>query len=184
MVIAVFPATFDPITNGHVDIAERAAALFDEIILAVFEHDQRIKDPLFTTEERIKMVTSATSHLNNMRVDAYTGLTVEYARSQGARVLIRGLRVVSDFESEFKMAHMNRRLAPEIETISLMANPEHAFLSSSLVKEVALLGGDISAMVPPAVADALRIKAQALAKRTSHPGETPHRVQPSTIRKG
>ena len=165
MIIAVFPATFDPITNGHVDIAERAAMLFDEVIMAVYEHDHRIKDPLFPIEERVRMVIEATKHIPNVRVDSYRGLTVEYARSQGARALIRGLRVVSDFEYEFKMAHMNRRLAPEIETISLMADPEHAYLSSSLVREVALLGGDVSTMVPPAVADALHAKAKETAAR-------------------
>ncbi len=161
-IIAVFPATFDPITNGHIDIAERAAALFDEVIMAVFDHGHPIKNPLFSTEERMQMVADAVSHLDNVRVDAYTGLTVEYARSRGAKVLIRGLRVVSDFESEFKMSHMNRQLAPDIETVSLMASPEHAFLSSSLVKEVALLGGDVSAMVPPAAARALQEKARDL----------------------
>ena len=167
MITAVFPATFDPITNGHIDIAERAAALFDEVIMAVFDHDHPIKNPLFSTAERINMVAAAVSHLNNVRVDAYSGLTVTYARSQGARVLIRGLRVVSDFENEFKMAHMNRQLTPDIETVCLMASPEHAFLSSSLVKEVALLGGDVSPLVPPAVASALQAKAQALAAETA-----------------
>ena len=161
MTIAVFPATFDPITNGHVDIAERAARLFDRVIMAVFDHDPPIKEPLFTTEERVAMVRQAVAHIPNVEVDRYSGLTVEYARSRGAKVLIRGLRVVSDFEAEFKMAHMNRTLAPEIETVSLMASPEHAFLSSSLVREVALLGGDVSAMVPPMVAEALRAKALA-----------------------
>lgn len=161
MTIAVFPATFDPITNGHVDIAERAARLFDLVIMAVFDHDPPIKEPLFSTEERVEMVRQAVAHIPNVEVDRYSGLTVEYARSRGAKVLIRGLRVVSDFEAEFKMAHMNRTLAPEIETVSLMASPEHAFLSSSLVREVALLGGDVSAMVPPAVAEALRAKALA-----------------------
>jgi pantetheine-phosphate adenylyltransferase len=162
MITAIFPATFDPITNGHVDIAERAAALFDEVILAVFNHDHPIKNPLFTTEERVSMVTDAVSHLPNVRVDTYSGLTVEYARSQGAQAIVRGLRVVSDFENEFKMAHMNRQLAPEIETVSLMASPEHAFLSSSLVKEVALLGGNVAAMVPASANQALRSKAAAL----------------------
>lgn len=162
MITAIFPATFDPITNGHVDIAERAAALFDEVILAVFNHDHPIKNPLFTTEERVSMVTDAASHLPNVRVDTYSGLTVEYARSQGAQAIVRGLRVVSDFENEFKMAHMNRQLAPEIETVSLMASPEHAFLSSSLVKEVALLGGNVAAMVPASANQALRSKAAAL----------------------
>ncbi len=163
MTIAVFPATFDPITNGHVDIAERAAALFERVIMAVFDHNHPIKQPLFSTEERVEMVRQAVAHIPNVEVEHYTGLTVEYARSKGARVLIRGLRVVSDFEAEFKMAHMNRQLAPEIETVSLMASPEHAFLSSSLVREVALLGGDVSAMVPPVVARALRAKARAMA---------------------
>lgn len=167
MTIAVFPATFDPITNGHIDIAERAAALFDEVIMAVFDHDHPIKNPLFSTEERMNMVAAAVSHLHNVRVEAYTGLTIEYARARGAHVLIRGLRVVSDFESEFKMAHMNRQLAPDIETVCLMASPEHAFLSSSLVKEVALLGGDISTMVPPAAARALHAKASTLAVITA-----------------
>lgn len=167
MITAVFPATFDPITNGHVDIAERAVALFDHVIMAVFDHNHPIKDPLFSTQERLAMVTEAVSHLDNIRVDAYTGLTVEYARSQDAQVLIRGLRVVSDFENEFKMAHMNRQLVPEIETVCLMASPENAFLSSSLVKEVALLDGDVSDMVPPAAARALRAKARTLASETT-----------------
>lgn len=162
MITAVFPATFDPITNGHVDIAERAAALFDEVIAAVFDHEHPVKDPLFSTDERMHMVVEALAHLDNVSVDTYTGLTVEYARAQDAKVLIRGLRVVSDFENEFKMAHMNRHMAPDIETVCLMASPEHAFLSSSLVKEVALLGGDISQMVPPAAARALRAKARSL----------------------
>lgn len=162
MITAVFPATFDPITNGHVDIAERAAALFDEVIAAVFDHEHPVKDPLFSTDERTHMVAEALAHLDNVSVDTYTGLTVEYARAQDAHVLIRGLRVVSDFENEFKMAHMNRHMAPEIETACLMASPEHAFLSSSLVKEVALLGGDVSEMVPPATARALRAKARSL----------------------
>ncbi len=165
MTTAVFPATFDPITNGHVDVAERAAALFDIVIMAVFDHNHPIKDPLFSIEERMDMVTAAVEHLDNVRVDAYSGLTVEYARSQGAQALIRGLRVVSDFENEFKMAHMNRQLAPEIETISLMASPEHAFLSSSLVKEVALLGGEVSTLVPSAAARALEARATALQER-------------------
>jgi pantetheine-phosphate adenylyltransferase len=167
MTTAVFPATFDPITNGHVDIAERASALFDDVIVAVFDHNHPIKDPLFSTQERMDMVTAAVAHLDNVRVDKYSGLTVEYAREQDAGVLIRGLRVVSDFESELKMAHMNRQLAPKVETVCLMASPEHAFLSSSLVKEVALLGGDVSEMVPPATASALRAKAQALTSETT-----------------
>lgn len=167
MLIALFPATFDPITNGHVDIAERAAALFDEVIVAVYDHKHAIKDPLFSTEERVRMVSDAVAHLDNARIDTYSGLTVEYARAQGAQILIRGLRVVSDFENEFQMAHMNRQLAPDIETVSLMASPEHAFLSSSLVKEVALLGGDVVNLVPPTVANALQVKATARATHAS-----------------
>lgn len=167
MLVALFPATFDPITNGHVDIAERAAALFDEVIMAVYDHEHPIKDPLFSTEERVRMVSDAVAHLDNVRIDTYSGLTVKYARTQGAQVLIRGLRVVSDFENEFKMAHMNRQLAPDVETISLMASPEHAFLSSSLVKEVALLGGDVTNLVPPTVANALRTIAAAQANSTA-----------------
>ncbi|MBS1252288.1 MAG: Phosphopantetheine adenylyltransferase [Anaerolineales bacterium] len=167
MVTALFPATFDPITNGHVDIAERAAAIFERVIMAVFDHNHPIKSPLFSTQERLDMVVEAVSHLDNVGVSAYCGLTAEYARSESALVLIRGLRVVSDFESEFKMAHMNRQLAPEIETVCLMASPENAFLSSSLVKEVALLGGDVSDMVPPATARALQAKAETLTAETT-----------------
>lgn len=166
MTTAVFPGTYDPTTNGHIDVAERAARLFDVVILAIYRHDYRIKTPLFSVEERIKMVTEATSHLENVQVDTYTGLSVDYARSRNASVLVRGLRVGSEFESELKMAHMNRRIAPELETVCLMTNPEHAFLSSSLVKEVGLLGGNVSEMVPPAVAKALSIKATTLANNS------------------
>jgi pantetheine-phosphate adenylyltransferase len=159
---AVFPATFDPVTNGHVAIAERAAALFDELILGVFAHaDGRSKAPLFTLDERVALVRGAVAHLPGVRVREYESLSVALAREERADVIVRGLRVADDFEFERQMAMMNRQLAPEVETLLLIADPEHAFVSASIVREVALMGGDVSRLVPPVVAAALAAKAAA-----------------------
>jgi pantetheine-phosphate adenylyltransferase len=154
--IAIYPGSFDPITNGHVDVATRAAGIFDEVVLAVY--DAPPKRLLFSTEERVQMARQALQHLPNMRVESYTGLTVEFARLMGAQFIVRGLRVISDFELEHQMALTNRELAPDIETICLMTRREYAFLSASIVKEIAKLGGPVENFVPVHVAKALRLR--------------------------
>ena len=156
---AIYPGSFDPITLGHVDVARRAARLFDEVIVAVYEGQEK-PGALFSTEERIGLARQvvATTPESNIRVDSFSGLTVDYARSQDADVIVRGLRAVSDFEYEFKLAHMNAHLAPGIEVICLMTSSGHSFISSSLIREVAALGGDIDGLVPALVGDALRAK--------------------------
>jgi pantetheine-phosphate adenylyltransferase len=157
MTRALYPASFDPIHYGHIDIATRAAAIFDELVVGVY--DRPSKSLLFSLEERLALAREALQHLPNVTVMAYSGLTVEFARRIGARVIVRGLRVVSDFELELQMALTNKQLAPEIEVVCLMTSRDYAFISSSIVREVALLGGDVSAMVPPHVARALAAKA-------------------------
>lgn len=154
MPIAVYPASFDPITYGHIDVAQRAAAIFDTLILAVF--DRPLKNLLFSTAERVELVSEAVKHLPNVRVDTYSDLTVEYAQRVGAKVLVRGLRAATDFEHEFQMAHLNHRLYPDVEVVCLMASQEYSLLSSSAVKEIAALGGNVDFMVAPHVERALR----------------------------
>ncbi len=156
MTIAVYPGTFDPITNGHVDIAMRAAAIFDQLIVAVYARPS--KDLLFATTERIAMVEETFRGVPNITVEAYDQLTVNYVRESGAQVIVRGLRVVSDFELEFQMALMNRKLAPDLDVVCLITSLEHSFLGSGIVKEVAVLGGDVEAFVPPHVVQALHTK--------------------------
>jgi pantetheine-phosphate adenylyltransferase len=150
-VIAVYPGTFDPIHYGHMDVAQRAAALFDELIIGVY--DRPLKNVVFSPEERLALVTEAVTgmKLANVRVTLFSGMTVEYCRSVGAKVMVRGLRVFSDFEHEFRIALANRRLAPEVDTVALITNEEHTFISSSSVREIASLGGDVSSLVPPYV---------------------------------
>jgi pantetheine-phosphate adenylyltransferase len=160
--IAVYPGSFDPLTNGHLDIIHRSCALFDKLIVAV-AHNQR-KQPLFTLEERIAMVRSV-SDPAKVEVDTIDGLLVDYAHSKGACAVIRGLRAVADFEYEFQMTLMNRRLAPDIETIFLMTREDHSFVSSSLVKEIASFGGPIDAFVPASVAARLRARIAELAAK-------------------
>lgn len=160
---AIYPGTFDPIHLGHVDIATRSAAIFDELVVAVY--DRPAKSLLFTAEERVALASEALQEIPNVRVSAYGGLTVEFARQVGAQVIIRGLRVVSDFEWEYQMALTNHQLAPEIEFVCLMTRQEHAFLSSSIVKEVALLGGDVAQMAPPNVVVALMQKRKELERQ-------------------
>ncbi len=154
--VAIYPGTFDPIHLGHVDIAIRAANIFDELVIAIY--DRPAKSLLFTIEERVELARQALADLAGVRVAPYGGLTVDFARQVGAQAIVRGLRVISDFELEYQMALTNRQLAPEIEFVCLMTHQAHAFLSSSIVKEVALLGGDVSGMVPPHVAAALAEK--------------------------
>lgn len=157
MTIALYPGSFDPVTHGHLDIAQRAAALFDEVVIAVYATPDK-KRVLFTTEERLELVGEAIKDLPNIRVMSYSGLTVEVAREINAQVIIRGLRMVSDFEREFEMALMNKKLAPDIELVTLMSSLEHQFVSSSLLKEVVKLGGDPNSFVPPHVGKALMKK--------------------------
>ena len=153
-VTAVFPGTFDPIHNGHIDIARRAASIFDEVIVAVY--DRPLKSLLFPPEDRLQMVREALDGDSRLRVVGYSGLTVEFCRQAGAQVIVRGLRVFSDFEHEFRMALANHRLAPQVEVCALVTREEHTFLSSTTVREIASLGGKVSSMVPPAVAAALQ----------------------------
>ena len=156
--LAVYPGTFDPITNGHIDILERSLALFDEVIVAIAVNPR--KQPLFTVEERSDLIRGAVPAETRARVrcDAFDGLLVEYCKRHGARVIVRGLRALADFEYEFQFALMNRRLENEVDTVFFMTDERHHYVSSSLVREVAGLGGDISGFVPPAVAKALAVK--------------------------
>jgi len=156
MVRALFPGTFDPVHYGHMDIARRAARLFDEVVVAVY--DKPLKSLLFTPEERISLANRAFGDNPKIRVTGYSGLTVNFAHEIDAQVIVRGLRVFSDFEFEFRMALANHRLAPDIEIVSFITNEEHTFLSSSTVREIAALDGDISSMVPPYVHAALKQK--------------------------
>jgi len=153
---AIYPGSFDPVTNGHLDIANRAAALFDELIIGVYDRPQ--KHLMFSTQERIDLIRRAVTHLANVRVTSYNGLTVDFARKMKAKVMVRGLRMSSDFEREFEMALMNKKLDREIELVCLMTSLEFQFLSSSLLKEACELGGDITSLVPKHVAVALKKK--------------------------
>jgi pantetheine-phosphate adenylyltransferase len=151
--LAVYAGTFDPITNGHADIVRRSLGIFGRVVVAVAENAR--KAPLFSMEERKSMIVDALASDGRVEVDAFSGLLVDYCKRRGATVVIRGLRALADFEYEFQLAHMNRHLAPAVETMFLMTSEESFYVSSSLVKEVALMGGDVSRMVPPAVVAAL-----------------------------
>ncbi|MBN1136022.1 MAG: pantetheine-phosphate adenylyltransferase [Anaerolineae bacterium] len=153
---AIYPGTFDPVHNGHIDIATRAAGLFDHLTVAIY--DRPLKSLLFATEERRTMLEKALGHVPNISVATYTQLTVDFARQVGAQVIVRGLRVISDFELEFQMALTNKKLAPEMEFVCLMTSQEYAFISASNVKEIAMLGGCVADMVPPHVATAMAAK--------------------------
>ena len=154
--IAIYPGTFDPITNGHADIVRRGLKLFDQVVVALA--DNLRKQPLFSLRERKRMILETLKDDARVEVDSFNGLLVDYVRRRGARFVIRGLRAVADFEYEFQFAHMNRQLAPEVETIFLMTNEDNFFVSSSLVREVAEMGGDIGRVVPPGVLSALKNK--------------------------
>lgn len=167
MVKALFPGTFDPIHFGHIDIATRAARLFDELIVGVY--DRPLKSLMFSPEERLALVGRAFKDEPKVKVVGYNGLTVNFAREISAQVVVRGLRVFSDFEFEFRMALANHRLAPDIEVVVFITNEEHTFLSASTVKEIVSLGGDVSSMVPPFVSEALKVKVAGLSEQQLRP---------------
>lgn len=152
--IAVYPGSFDPVTNGHLDVIRRAAGIFDKVIVGVGRNVG--KAPLFTTEERVSLIQVAVSELQNVEVESFDGMLVAFAKQHGASVLVKGLRAISDFEYEFQMALANRHLDPTVETMFLMTSAEYQFLSSSIVKEMVRVGGDCSPLVPSVVMDALR----------------------------
>jgi pantetheine-phosphate adenylyltransferase len=153
---AIYPGSFDPVTNGHLDVIERGRKLFDEVIVAVASNDE--KQPFFSLEERLDLLQQTAGKIENVRTAEFSGLLVEFAKAQQAGAVIRGLRAVSDFEFEFQMALMNRKLDPAVETIFLMPKEEYTYLSSRIVKEIARLGGDVSRFVPSCVAKALSRK--------------------------
>ncbi|WP_395345662.1 pantetheine-phosphate adenylyltransferase [Ningiella sp. W23] len=151
---AIYPGTFDPITNGHADLIERAANMFSHVIVAIASNPS--KQPLFTLNERVEMITKVTAHLPNVSVEGFTGLLADYAKQKQSNILIRGLRAVSDFEYEFQLANMNRRLNPDLESVFLTPSEENSFISSTLVKEVAMHKGDVSEFCHPEVLKALK----------------------------
>ena len=153
---AIYPGTFDPPTNGHVDLIQRGSKLFDHLTVAVLLNP--VKDPLFTVDERVEMLTEVTAAIGNVSVATFDGLMVEFARQQGASAVLRGIRAISDYEHEFQMALMNRRLAPEVETVFLQPAGRYSFVSSRMVKEVFSFGGDVSGLVPPNVLKRLRVR--------------------------
>ncbi len=156
MTSAIYPATFDPITYGHIDIAERAAKIFNEVIVSVY--DRPMKSLLFSVEERLEMTRQALAHIENIRVESYSGLTAKFACDKGASVIVRGLRALSDFEWELQLSLTNHLLEPEVETVCLMASQEYLFLSSSILKEIHMNGGRIDHLAPPVVVEAMKKK--------------------------
>lgn len=155
---AVYPGSFDPVTYGHLDIIRRSAALVDELIVGVLQNNH--KKPLFSLEERVKILLEATKDMSNVRVEAFTGLSIDFVKKSDAQFLVRGLRAITDFDYELQMAQTNRIMAPDVDTIFLTTSLQYAYLSSSIVKEVAYYGGDISKFVPPEVVRAIQAKMQ------------------------
>ena len=151
---ALYPGTFDPPTNGHVDLIQRGARIFDHLVVAILNNPQ--KNPLFTVEERVEMLSECTRNIENVSIATFDGLMVEFARQQGATAVLRGIRAISDYEYEFQMALMNRRLAPEIETVFLQPAGRYSFVSSRMLKEVFTFGGDVTGLLPPNVFKRLR----------------------------
>lgn len=156
MRVAIYPGTFDPVTNGHLDIVERAAMLFDQVIVAVTTNST--KNPMFSIAERLDMFQEVTQHLSNVQIESFSGLLVEYAARRGASVLIRGLRAISDFEYESQMALINRKISHGMDTVFLTASEKNTYLNSTIVKEVARFGGDVTCFVPAAVNERIRKK--------------------------
>ena len=156
MTVAVYPGSFDPVHNGHLDLVNRAARVFDTVVVAVADNSE--KEGLFSVAERVEMLRTATASLRNVQVDTFSGLTVTFAQKRGAGVLVKGLRAVVDFEYELKQASMNQRLAPSLDTIFFMTAPPYYFLSSTLIREVARLGGSVTGLVPQGVEERLRKK--------------------------
>jgi pantetheine-phosphate adenylyltransferase len=154
--IAIYPGSFDPLTNGHLDLIWRGSRLFDRLIVAILSNTQ--KQPLFGIDERMEMIREAASALGNLEVDSFEGLLVDYAARRGANAILRGIRAISDYETELQMALLNRRMRPETETIFLMAREEFSFISSRMIKEIITLGGDVSQFVPEGVAARVRKK--------------------------
>lgn len=156
MTIAVYPGSFDPATNGHVDIARRAAVIFEHLFVAVY--DAPPKNVLFSTEERVKLLQKALKDTPNITVASFGGLLVDYTKAKGAKVIVRGLRAISDFEMEFQMALLNRKMEPTIDVVCLMTSEQYTFLSSSILKEIVMLGGNVNGLVPDHVAEAMKRK--------------------------
>ncbi|HEX3682874.1 MAG TPA: pantetheine-phosphate adenylyltransferase [Bryobacteraceae bacterium] len=154
--MAIYPGSFDPLTNGHLDLISRGARLFETLIVAILRNTG--KQPLFPIEDRIQMIRETTPHLENVQVDSFEGLLIDYASRRGAHAILRGIRAISDYETELQMALLNRRMRPETETIFLMAGEEFSFISSRMIKEIVTLGGDVSTFVPEPVAARLRKK--------------------------
>jgi len=155
MITAIYPGTYDPVTNGHVDVIERASRIFDRVVVGVVDNPHH-KTPMFTVDERVAFLKEALTHMQNVEVDVFSELVVEFARRWDAKAIVKGLRVLSDFEYEFQMNQLNRTLAPEIETVYVMASPQVSFVSSSGVKEIASFGGTVAELVPRAVAKRLK----------------------------
>ena len=156
MITAIYPGTYDPVTNGHVDVIGRAAGIFDRVVVGVVGAPQH-KQPMFTLDERVAFLQEALAGYDNVEVDRFSELVVDFARKWDAKVIVKGLRVISDFEWEFQMNQLNRQLAPDIETVYVMASPQVSFVSSSGVKEIAAFGGDVSELVPAAVAERFKV---------------------------
>jgi pantetheine-phosphate adenylyltransferase len=155
-ILAIYPGSFDPVTNGHLDLIERGAQIFDRLIVAVLRNLE--KEPLFTTQERAEMLTEATRKFENVEIEIFDGLLVDYVQQRKAHVILRGIRAISDYEYELQMALMNRKLAPHVETVFMMPAESYSYLSARLVREIARLGGDVSSLVPATVLQRLRAK--------------------------